>query len=141
MNRKILLAIFIILCIGLSFLLFYNIKDNKITKNNTFVISIPINGVISKSYDDDFLYLTVQLDDSIIKQYNLDFNDVKYKVNKNIYNNINNKDEYISITIVCNYPNISKEADLNNVSKILKDENKKQCEIVSIVNKNNEVIS
>lgn len=121
----------------ISIFLIFKISNKNDYSDYNFVTSIPIQDIKTKFYDNDF-YLTIVLEDDIIEDYNLSYNEIDFKVNKSIYDKIIINSDYTGITlevvIPYNHPK-------NDIGIILKEKYTDYCKIIAITTKDNNLIT
>lgn len=119
----------------LSSLFIYN--HTKLSeKDNVFVTTVAISGVTEKYSNNNIFYLTVNLDEYTIDEYDLSYRSVSFRINENLYNNIIINDSYIGITLEVTIPD---SAEVMDIGTILEGKYTEFCHVVAITTKDNKV--
>lgn len=104
---------------------------------HTFVTSIPILDITDKFSEDEF-YVTIVLDDCIVEEYRLTYNELTVPVNEDIYDEIVVNEGFSGVTLQVTIPDGQPKSDIRMV---LKDKLTQYCKIISVTTTKNIVIN
>lgn len=135
-NKKGRITIVVLICviIGTGWLA----VASKEKKNECITItSVSIKSVTEKFHNEDGYYLTVILEDSVVKSYHLHYDRVSLKTGKRIYDKVFPEENFVGISL-----KIASVKELSNidVGLILKEEQTDLCEIISVTKADNTLI-
>lgn len=135
-NKKGRIIIVVLICviIGTGWL----VVASKEKKNECITItSVSIKSVTEKFHNEDGYYLTVILEDSVVKSYHLHYDRVSLKTGKRIFDKVFPEENFVGISL-----KIASVKELSNidVGLILKEEQTDLCEIISVTKADNTLI-
>lgn len=129
--KKFLIINFLIVFIVIS--IFYILKmSNK--KDYIIITAIPIHDITEKIHNNDLFYLTVDLEDYIIEEYNLSYDKLTLRVSESIYNKVVVNSGFIGVSLRITIPYNQPKSDIET---ILREKNADYCEIIGITAKGN----
>lgn len=133
---KVRMTIVILICtiIGAGWL----IAASKGNKNERITItSVSIESVTEKFHNEDGYYLTVILEDSVVKSYHLHYDRVSLKTGRRIYDKVFPDENFVGVSL-----KIASDKKLSNidVGLILKEKQTDLCEIISVTKADNTLI-
>ena len=128
----IVLAAILAICIGC--LLLQKTRDKS---EYTFSTTLPICAVTEKTAKDGF-YLTVQLEDWTVDEYNLSSNLLTMRTTESVYAEADPENNYIGISLIVTIPGTEPQMDIGSV---LKGGHTDYCEITAITTGDNQTIS
>lgn len=90
-----------------------------------------------KFHNEDGYYLTVILDDSVVKSYHLHYDRVSLKTGKRIYDKVFPEENFVGVSL--KITNVKKLSNID-VGLILKEKQTDLCEIISVTKSDNTLI-
>ena len=128
----IVLAAILAICIGC--LLLQKTQDKS---EYTFSTTLPICAVTEKTAENGY-YLTVQLEDWTVDEYNLSSNLLTMRTTESVYAEADPENNYIGISLIVTIPGTEPQMDIGSV---LKGGHTDYCEITAITTGDNQTIS
>lgn len=132
MMKRFLAALLLIACVGMC----AGCQSAPIRKQDHFATAIGISDITDKFIDDQ-PYVTVVLDDYLIQEYSLDYNEVTIAVEKSVYDKVTLNTGYCGISLLVTIPDDLPKADIGLILKAKRIENIK---ITSATTKDNVVL-
>lgn len=104
---------------------------------HTFITSIPVLDITDKFSEDEF-YVTIVLDDCIVEEYRLTYNELTVPVNEEIYDEIVVNEGFAGVTLQVTIPDNQPKSD---IGMVLKEKLTQYCKIISVTTTKNIVIN
>jgi len=106
-------------------------------EKNELITSVSIESVTEKFHNEDGYYLTVILDDSVVKSYHLHYDRVSLKTGRRIYDKDFPDENFVGVSLKIAS---DKKLSHNDVGLILKEKQTDLCEIISVTKADNTLI-
>lgn len=106
-------------------------------EKNELITSISIESVTEKFHNEDGYYLTVILDDCVVKSYHLNYDRVSLKTGRRIYDKVFPDENFVGVSLKIAS---DKKLSHNDVGLTLKEKQTDLCEIIAVTKADNTLI-
>ena len=103
------------------------------------VTAVSVDSIAEKFHDEDGYFLTVDLGDELVEEFNLSYDKVSIRTRQGIYDMVSPGEVCAGVTLKISWPEKPSPADVN-IRPLLKEKQTDRWEIISVTTADNFVI-